>query len=465
MPNDPDMNFRVRDPVHGFIPFGQQERDVIATWPIQRLRGISQLAFTSLAYPGATHSRFEHALGTMHLAGMIARKVKLPKKERRRIRLAALLHDAGHGPFSHVSEVPMAILTETAGLLPDGMTTKNLHEQVTVELVLRDSELRQAIPARADREWIAQTLDTRNEHPPLLIGRQIVSGAIDADKLDYLMRDSLMAGVRYGIIDVERVVDCCTTWPGREKQLAITHHGIPAVDQVVVARYHMTEQVYRHKTRRITDVMVQRAAIEAGSCGCLDRALKEAFVFRARSRKWRQAFLATDDAWLLHRFLGQPATSAPRKIVERLRARRLPKEVFGCKLRELGVGAEARQRLQREREQQKDLEQRLADLLGTEPHLTFLDIRSRENPLYRSPDVPLEKEIKVIRSDGSDEKLGDCPESLCNTVKVESEASLHVYAPMDSVAPQHERQPYEDVRAKVLDAIREWFGGWSHVAD
>ena len=104
----PRRPLRVRDPVHGFIAFSNEEAALIDAPIVQRLRGIKQLALTSLLYPGATHTRFEHSLGVMHVAGRMADHLELRKRERRLVRLAALLHDVGHMPFSHAGEAAAA---------------------------------------------------------------------------------------------------------------------------------------------------------------------------------------------------------------------------------------------------------------------------------------------------------------------------------------------------------------------
>src|SRR5215216_4617520 len=96
--------FRIRDPIHGFIELTPRERAAADTPIVQRLRSISQLALTYLVYPGARHTRFEHSLGVCHVAGRLADELELPARDARTVRLAALLHDIGHGPFSHVSE-------------------------------------------------------------------------------------------------------------------------------------------------------------------------------------------------------------------------------------------------------------------------------------------------------------------------------------------------------------------------
>jgi HD superfamily phosphohydrolase len=96
--------FRVRDPVHNFLQLGEKEAELLGTNLVQRLRGIRQLALASLVYPGALHSRFDHSLGVCHVAGMMAVQLGLPPDEVELVRTAALLHDLGHGPFSHASE-------------------------------------------------------------------------------------------------------------------------------------------------------------------------------------------------------------------------------------------------------------------------------------------------------------------------------------------------------------------------
>ncbi|HHY38524.1 MAG TPA: HD domain-containing protein [Clostridia bacterium] len=127
---------RVRDPIHGMIYYSDLEEAVINTPVVQRLRGIKQLALTEYAYPGAKHSRFEHSLGTMHIAGRLAKKVGLSEEECNDVRLAALLHDLGHGPFSHVPEPCLREFSPgTHGV------TEEIHEQVTVTLISSDGYL------------------------------------------------------------------------------------------------------------------------------------------------------------------------------------------------------------------------------------------------------------------------------------------------------------------------------------
>jgi len=115
------MGLEIRDPIHGFINRRPREQQIIDTRLFQRLRGIKQLALASLVYPGALHTRFDHSIGAMHVAGRVAEKLNLAPEEQTVLRLAALLHDVGHGPFSHVSE---EVLKGLSG-------KKQIHEQLT----------------------------------------------------------------------------------------------------------------------------------------------------------------------------------------------------------------------------------------------------------------------------------------------------------------------------------------------
>ena len=121
---------QVRDPVHGFISYSREEARLIDSSPLQRLRGVKQLALTSLVYPGATHTRFEHSLGVMHVAGRAAEQVGLSGPERRLVRLAALLHDIGHLPLSHAGEAAAAALNPSLGQLGE-----EAHEKITAALI------------------------------------------------------------------------------------------------------------------------------------------------------------------------------------------------------------------------------------------------------------------------------------------------------------------------------------------
>jgi HD superfamily phosphohydrolase len=138
----------IRDPIHGFIQPEGIEIDLLDSMPMQRLRGIKQLALASLVYPGAHHTRFEHSLGAMHVADRMAKAVGLTGERRRLVRLATLLHDLGHGPFSHVAEQ----LLERFGNrdLIDEARVDAIHERITLDVIRRDPGIRRVLGRRLD---------------------------------------------------------------------------------------------------------------------------------------------------------------------------------------------------------------------------------------------------------------------------------------------------------------------------
>ncbi|WP_073167029.1 HD domain-containing protein [Desulfofundulus australicus] len=216
---------------------------------------------TSLVYPGAVHTRFEHSLGVMHLAGEIAQRFLSDQEEIRLVRLAGLLHDLGHGPFSHVSEDLLDKFCDREKIQVPEETQP--HELVTWGIIMCNAELGKKLSDR-DREAIISLLSgTRGDR----LLKDIVSGPLDADKQDYLLRDSYYCGVRYGVYDLDRLLETLEVIDdGNERVLAISEDGVHALEQFVLAKYYMNTQVYRHRVRLITDAMLVRA-IEPGHCG------------------------------------------------------------------------------------------------------------------------------------------------------------------------------------------------------
>jgi HD superfamily phosphohydrolase len=448
---------RVRDPIHGFIAYSAEEAKLVDSPPLQRLRGVKQLALTSLVYPGATHSRFEHSLGVMHIAGKIAERVGLSNPERRLVRLAALLHDVGHLPLSHAGEA--AAIALTPGLRELG---EDAHEAIGVGLIEHDGDIARALPKEQDRQAVLDILEkgarARQTRPPTPILWQIVAGPLDADKLDYLLRDSLMAGVKYGVFDIDRMIDAFVPHgTGRDRHLAVRWADLPCVEQAILARYYMTQQVYRHQVRRITDAMLKHAVIAAGSqAGAPASRIAQLFRYRPAQSTWRSAFLSSSDASVVADLAEAHANTKCGKLGRRLLRRHLLKQVFECRIPDIpGAGVAWRERLVREPERQGMLALRLARALGADSHLVLVDVRQRSNPLYRDPGLPLEQDIRVLHRSGRDERLGDVEGSLSQKVRVEEEADLYVYAPADTVTTRERNRMSARVRRELSRAAEE----------
>ncbi|MEM2094532.1 MAG: HD domain-containing protein [Candidatus Bathyarchaeia archaeon] len=238
----------IRDPVHGYISMSAVEKSLIDSSTFQRLRRLRQLSGAHLTYPGAEHSRFTHSLGVMHLAGKIAARLQslgfLSEEECQRVRIAGLLHDVGHGPFSHVYEEVL------------DKYRRMTHEDIGMWLI-EQGELKDILnsygysPTDLSKLAVGKAEGGANARL-----NQIMASQLDADIMDYLVRDSHFCGVEYGNIDIERLISSIDFVNGR---LAIDVASVYALEAFVIARYEMFKAVYFHRTVRAAEVMVIRA--------------------------------------------------------------------------------------------------------------------------------------------------------------------------------------------------------------
>lgn len=225
------MNKRkiINDPVHGFITVPDELiYDLIQHPWFQRLRRIHQLGLSHLVYPGAMHTRFNHALGAMHLMGKAIHVLRskghtISSEEAEAAHLAILLHDIGHGPFSHALE--KTILTNAH------------HEEVSLRFMHRLNEQFEG--------KLSLALEIFTGSYPKKFLHQLVSSQLDVDRLDYLTRDSYFTGVHEGVIGYDRLIEMMDVV---DDQLVIEHKGIYSVEKFIIARRVMYWQVYLHKT-------------------------------------------------------------------------------------------------------------------------------------------------------------------------------------------------------------------------
>lgn len=272
----------IRDPIYGFIDVSGDERSVIDSRPVQRLRHVRQLAMSSLLYPAASHSRFEHSLGTMHLASEVFDavtrvdkvtddiRIQLPMLLdaghlaywRQVARMAGLCHDLGHLPFSHAAE---------GDLLPKGWS----HERISWELILSQEmrSLWEDMTPPLRPEDVAKVA-VGKKHAPAgaefslweeVLSEVIVGDAFGADRMDYLLRDSHHAGVEYGRFDYRRLTNSMRILPGSPRDaaedeeppppaLGVEEGGFESARQLLLARYFMFSQMYLHHVRRAYDL-------------------------------------------------------------------------------------------------------------------------------------------------------------------------------------------------------------------
>jgi uncharacterized protein len=236
-----------RDPVHGLVELKGEDRpiaELVDTFALQRLRRIKQMGFAWLVYPGAEHSRFGHALGALHIAQRVTKKLELDAVTARHVKVAALLHDVGHGPFSHAWE----------HVFPG-----QSHEHWGARIALEDPELRAALETL--EPGLPETLsEFWGKHGKPLFARKLVSSQLDVDRLDYLLRDGHYSGAGYATYDLDWIIHALqiANIRGGDDPLDLVvdyRRGMYAVEQYLFARSYMYAQVYHHKTVRAAEWM------------------------------------------------------------------------------------------------------------------------------------------------------------------------------------------------------------------
>lgn len=280
----------IKDPVHGYVEVPSEMVPILDSTPMQRLRHVRQLGFSYLVYPGAHHTRFEHSLGTMHLAGVMARQLSLGDDETLLVTAAGLLHDIGHGPFSHAIE-PLSI-----------DCTGESHQDI--ETLLCRGEMRAILEGMGVDQHEIQSLIQGN-HP--LSG--IIHGELDVDRMDYLLRDAHYTGAPYGTVDAHRLIRNTSIVEGK---LVLEEAGINAAESLLIARTLMRPAVYFHHVSRIAEMMFQAAV--------LSHAGKE-------GKKTLESLLRMDDSACLQSLLHSDSAAA-RDLSQRIYQRRLYKRAL-----------------------------------------------------------------------------------------------------------------------------------------
>jgi len=361
----------VRDPLWNNIRLDPEALAVVDTPAVQRLRYVRQLGHAFLVYPGATHNRFEHALGAYHLARRAltqleeAGDARPDPAERVRLKLAALLHDIGHYPFSHALEEAGLPHHET---LAGAHLTNGALAQRLVDLGAPGDRLLPLIQGRA-REPLAG----------------LIAGSLDVDKLDYLSRDAWMCGVPYGVIDVDRLLTSLTIAPGPGGQptLALHEKGLAALESLLFAKYQMYRNVYWHHAVRSATAMFKRLVRRAIATGRVDP---------------EGVATATDDG-LIHELMHDDTTG----LALRLRERRLAKRAIDVAGTDLPADTPAWP--SDDPDLVERVEDRLARQLGLAAGEVFLDFPAK--PSMLALDVPLVRRDGAVTYLGGDVPIAD----------------------------------------------------------
>ena len=367
----------IRDPIHGYVKMTEVEREFVASPFIQRLRRIHQLAGSYMVYPGATHTRFEHVVGTMHVAGQIAESLvranDMGEDLVQEVRIAALLHDVGHGPFSHMYEEVLSAKSERSH--------EDISQRIIVETPIRDILDRHGFSPKKMSEFAVGRLKTKE---PFM--NEIIAGSLSADMMDYLPRDSYFTGVEYGKVDAQRVIDSLHVAEGH---LVIDDAALYAFEALLLARYEMFKAVYFHRTVRAAELMLVRSMqLADGVLGLTDLSDLD-------------RYLDLTDEVVLHKLLTlEPATPAmkeAKRLARDFRDRRLVKCAFERvvqrkegKVGKLFADEAARARTVAD----------IAKAAGVDPGRLYLDVPTTPSVPYTYSKEVL-KAIRLLKAEGS----------------------------------------------------------------
>ncbi|MGZ4850693.1 MAG: HD domain-containing protein [Candidatus Bathyarchaeia archaeon] len=244
----------VKDPVHGYVYITEAEKNLVDSYPMQRLRRLRQLAGSEYVYPGANHTRFEHCLGVMFLAGQVLDNPRISRVvsdgEVDVCRISALLHDVGHGPFSHVFE--HLLIKEL----------EKTHEDIT-SWIIEKSEIADKLSKMGYNPQEVSKLAVGKLHKP---GKafldQIISSAVDVDKQDFIVRDTYHTGAEYGFIDVYRLIHALDTLG---ENLAVELGALSALEAFMIARIESFKSIYFHRVGRAAQIMLATAMEKANN--------------------------------------------------------------------------------------------------------------------------------------------------------------------------------------------------------
>jgi len=358
----------LRDPVWNNIRVDELTLELVDTEVFQRLRYVRQLGWTYLVYPGATHSRFEHALGTHHLSRRTlallceAEDASISEQEQAIVRSAALLHDVGHYPFSHALEEIGA-----------------LHHEDVARPLITDGAIASLLSSRLGDDAPARVFDLiRGESSSALQG--LISGSLDLDKIEYLKRDAFMCGVPYGEIDVDRLTnslvlvdDPATGRPA----IGVQEKALSALESLLFAKYQMYRNVYWHHAVRSATAMYKRLVEDAIAAGIVDE---------------RSLATYTDEG-LMHRL----ESASPTQLLVALKGRKLYKRAAEWPAAELED--DTTEWIASDRKRVTDAENRLAREFGLRPGELLLDYPVKTQML--GLDIPVQRRSgKVERLTG-----------------------------------------------------------------
>ncbi|MEA1957761.1 MAG: HD domain-containing protein [Euryarchaeota archaeon] len=359
----------IKDPIHGYIEIDDLAIAVIDTVEMQRLRRIRQLGFSYLVYPGANHTRFEHSLGVYHLICLLLDRLEVAKEEEQELIVASLIHDIGHGPYSHVTE---PVIKKITG---------NSHEDIEDIIFKQEVEVEVDAKVEVDVEsakTIVEVLDELSLDTQRIAGyikgermaeyvegerdlSKVLNGEIDVDKMDYLVRDSYYTGVAYGVVDNIRIIHGLDFVNGK---VVITEKGILPAEYLLFSRFLMYPTVYKHHTSRIAQLMFSKA---------LEYFVKSKSESEDHIRQYALALRKMDDSEI--NVALRNAKGYPEEMVELINKRQLFKRAVYKGINELNEDVATQLS---EEKRRKEIEVEISKRAGVDEKYVILDFQGEK---------------------------------------------------------------------------------------
>ena len=363
-----------------------------------------------------------------------------------------MLHDIGHGPFSHVSEYLLDQYGRP-GARDGNSAREKIHEKVAVDIIKNNPEIEEIL-SDEERTFVVKMIQGRETRD---FRRDIVSSDLDADKMDYLLRDSYFAGVQYGKYDLEKIIESFRVWKSKnESYLTMSDEGIYALEQLLLAKRHMTQQVYRHRIRSISDAMIVRGiklAIRDGN-----EELKRLYQYEEKPTFIKNYVQYHDE--LLINILKDCNQEKAKEIFKRLYERKLFKMISEIPLKDIDDAVAKRRLLQMNNEQKLQWERKIAEHISIEVDYVIVEKLQIQNPNYGSRSYNLNPESIMIFDEKQEvlKSFSTYANKLILARPPSDESDLEivqVYAPMDSwddLSKEQRGQKQSEVRKILLQS-------------
>ncbi len=381
----------IKDPIHGYIEIDDLAIAIIDTVEMQRLRRIRQLGFSYLVYPGANHTRFEHSLGVYHLMNLLLDRLEVAKEEEQELIVASLIHDIGHGPYSHVTE---PVIKKITG---------NSHEDIEDIIFKQEVEVERELEVEVgSAKTIAEVLDELSLDKQRIAGyikgergaeyvegerdlSKVLNGEIDVDKMDYLVRDSYYTGVAYGVVDNIRIIQGLDFVNGK---VVITEKGILPAEYLLFSRFLMYPTVYKHHTSRIAQLMFSKA---------LEYFVKSKSESEDHIRQYALALRRMDDSEI--NIALRNAKGYPEEMVELINRRQLFKRAVYKGINELNDDVAAQLS---EEKRRKEIEGEISKRAGVDEKYVILDFQGEQGDELKESvaKVVVDKPIQGLQGQG-----------------------------------------------------------------